>query len=226
MNTDIRQLCDILAALGVSEGADLVAGLNIGAYLGHPEGLQLLAAGERRQLGELLQAARRLTAEQLEDALAEQKRSGARIGEILMQRGLLSKAECAVVLAFQQRRTGQACNATKLYLGNVLVATRQITQAQLADALLWQSSHGGRLGEALIAAGHVSARQVHNGVQLQRTLVAAVLLAALALAAPFSGGDAQASNRSPGAQVSSGFGAGTHMPAHRGSLVTVFGGRI
>ena len=200
-NTNLRELSDILCALGVSEGARLVAALDIGGYIGQLEGMQLLAAGERQQLGELLQAAKRLSLAQLEDALAQQRRSGQKLGEILMQRGLMSATECEVVLAFQQRQCGHARAVTKLHLGNVLVATREITRVQLADALQWQATHGGRLGEALVAAGHASERQVHKGLQLQRTLLTAVLVAAMAIAAPFQASDAQASDRSTFAPV-------------------------
>ncbi len=194
VNSGLRDLSDILARLGVGDGARLASALDIGAYLGQLEGLQLLAAGEHHKLGELLQAAKRLSLAQLDDALAEQRRSGGRLGEILRQRGLLNAAECEVVLAFQQRQCGPARSVTKLYLGNVLVATGEITRAQLADALRWQSQRGGRLGEALVAAGHVSEPQVKRGLQLQRKLVAAVLLAALALVSPFPAKDAQASS--------------------------------
>ena len=200
--TNLRELSEILAGLGVSDGARLASSLDIGGYLGQLEGLQLLAGGERRQLGELLQAAKRLSPAQLEAALDEQRRSGGKLGEILRQRGLISAAECEVVLAFQQRQSGQARAVTKLHLGNVLVATREITREQLADALQWQSAHGGRLGEALVASGHASERQVSKGLQLQRTLVTAVLLAAMALASPFGAHDAQASSGSVVPQVS------------------------
>jgi two-component system NarL family response regulator len=197
-NANLGELSEILAHLGVSEGAKLASALDIGAYLGQFEGLQLLAAGERQQLGELLRAAKRLAPAQLEDALAEQGRSGAKLGEILMQRGLLGAAECEVLLAFQQRQCGQARSVTKLHLGNVLVATEEITREQLAEALLCQSERGGRLGEVLVAAGHASERQVTLGLQLQRKLVAAVLLVAMALVSPFAANDAQAAIKGAG----------------------------
>ena len=201
VNPNMRDLIGILAALGVSEAMKLVSALNLVNYLGYADGLQLLAAGERQKLGELLQAAQRLSGTQIEDALAEQRRGGLKLGEILVQRGLLSAAERDVVLAFQQRQSGEARNVAKLHLGNVLVANRAITREQLADTLLWQSVHGGRLGESLIAAEHLSEHQVKNGLQLQRKLIAAVLLAALALVPVFPTGEAQASNKRTRARI-------------------------
>ena len=147
--TAIQDFGEILTSLGVSQGVRLASALDLGAYLGQVEGLTLLAAGEYCKLGELLQAARRLSEAQLEDALSEQRRCGDKLGEILLRRGLLSAPECEVALAFQQRRSGQARSVTKLFLGNVLVATGDITREQLAEALQHQSKHGGRLGEAL-----------------------------------------------------------------------------
>ena len=204
VNPNMRDLIGILAALGVSEAMKLVSALNLVNYLGYADGLQLLAAGERQKLGELLQAAQRLSGTQIEDALAQQRRSGLKLGEILVQRGLLSAAERDVVLAFQQRQSGEARNVAKLHLGNVLVASHAITRAQLADTLLWQSVHGGRLGEALIAAGHLSEHQVNQGLQLQRKLIAAVLLAALAFVPAFPAGEVQASNKRTRARIGRG----------------------
>lgn len=202
MDKDIRELSGILDSLGVAKSAELVAGLNIVNYLGHAEGLQLLAAGERQPLGELLLATKRLSRAQLEDALAEQRRSGEMLGAILVRRAMLDAAECRVVLAFQKRQSGRVRNATKLCLGNVLVASRAITRDQLAETLQVQSERGGRLGEALVAAGHLSESQVAKGLQLQRALVAAVMLAALALGSGFPAGEAQASNQMASMQVS------------------------
>ena len=222
MNSDIRELSKVLAELGVSESANLVSALNIVNYLGYADGLQLLAAGERQQLGGLLLAAKRLSGAQLEDALAAQRRSGAKLGEILVQRGLLSAAERDVVLAFQQSQGGQVPNATKLYLGNVLVAGRAITREQLADALDAQIKRGGRLGESLIASGHLSEHQVKNGLQLQRKLIAAVLLAALALVPVFPTGEVQASNKMATVHVSAVVRASAHLRTdHQATYIKV-----
>ena len=222
VNPDIRELSEILAALGVRDGAELVSRLNIGAYLGHRDGLQMLAAGEQLRLGELLQAAQRLTGVQIEDALAEQRRSKKLLGRILVERKLLSAKECEVVLAFEQHQRGKARNATKLYLGNILVAIGLITSEQLADALQWQTVQGGKLGEALVAVGHVVEEQVKHGLRMQRKLVAAVLLAALALTAPFSTNDAQAADKMAGIQVSAVVRASAHLRTeHQSAQINV-----
>jgi hypothetical protein len=211
MNPNIHELSNILAALGVRDGEELVSRLNIGDYLGHHDGLQLLAAGEQLKLGELLQTAKRLTGTQLDESLAEQRSSGKPLGRILTEHKLLSAKECEVVLGFQHHQRGQARNATKLYLGNVLVAIGLVTRIQLAEALQWQAAHGGKLGAALVALGHVVLQQVNAGLRMQRKLVAAVLLAALALISPFSASDAQAADKMSVMQVSAVVRASAHL---------------
>jgi len=62
MNDDMRDSGAILATLGVTEGETLARALNLDAYLGHPDGLEFLAAGEALPLGELLRAAQRRSA--------------------------------------------------------------------------------------------------------------------------------------------------------------------
>lgn len=72
--------------------------------------------------------------------------------------------------------------AGKLYLGNLLVATGQITRAQLKDALRRQSASGQRLGAELIGAGHANKNQIERGLKRQRKLVASARVITMALA--------------------------------------------
>jgi hypothetical protein len=180
---DIKELDFVLAALGVTDlaGQPATSGERDYDYMTRLDGLLMLAAGERERLGELLQAAERITGSQLEEALAEQRRSGRKLGEILIDRSSLTAAEREVVLEFQRRQAGQSPTAGKFCLGNILVATGQITRQQLADALKWQADRGGRLGTSLVACGHANERQVIHGLSLQRKLIVAVLIAAMSL---------------------------------------------
>jgi hypothetical protein len=178
---DGKELDTVLAAFGVIDVAGQPAGADERDGMGRLDGLLMLAAGERARLGELLQAAERITSAQLEEALAEQKRNGGKLGDILVARSTLTVPEREVVLEFQRRQAGQSPTAGKLVLGNILVATGQITRQQLVDALKWQADRGGRLGEALIACGHASEHQVTHGLSLQRKLVGSVLIAAMSL---------------------------------------------
>ena len=164
----------------VNELDAVMSALGVGTDRGQPSGLDdvlSLAAGERQRLGELLCAAERVTPTQREEVLAEQRRSGRKLGEILIDRSNLAASECEAVLEFHRRLAGQGPTAGKLFLGNLLVVTGQITRQQLVDALKHQSDHGGRL----VVCGHATPHQITRGLSLQRKRIVAVLIAALAL---------------------------------------------
>ena len=192
----------ILAELGVSETAEVIHALGIGDHLGHLQDLNRLVAGQRQKLGELLRAAGRLTRLQLQDVIEEQKRSGRMLGDILVERSLLSAAECEAALAFQQNQVAQANSPTRIYLGNVLVASGRLSAEQLADGLHRQALHGGKLGEILVAAGHVSEHHLRHGLQLQRQLLVALLIATLTTATALAPTPARASGQIAHLQVS------------------------
>ena len=140
------------------------------------------AAGPREPIGELLLEAGRLTRAQLARALAEQQSSKERLGQVLVRKGWLSEAELAALLAFQERLdAARARRAGPLQLGNLLVSTGRITSEQLQDGIARQAQSHQRLGEALVAAGAVSERDIARGLKLQRILVGVALAAAFAL---------------------------------------------
>jgi hypothetical protein len=182
MQTDTQTVDRLLSALGISLPVDLLSRLNVVEYLDQLDQVIALAAGERQRLGDLLRAAERITSRQLDEALAEQRRSGRKLGEILIEQGLLTQPERAAILEFQRRQTGAAPVAGKFALGNILVASGQITRAQLESALLRQASTGRRLGEELIEAGAASKRQVEGGLLLQNRLIAYALSVTFGLA--------------------------------------------
>jgi len=202
MKTDARNLDAILSALGIVAHADLLARLEIPDRLDRLDQVLALAAGERLRLGELLRAAERITPEQLDDVLAEQRRSGRKLGEILVERGLLSQRECDTVLEFQRRQAGAVRGAGKLNLGSILVATGQITRAQLEGALRRQATTHRRLGDELVEAGHASRGQVERGLSLQRKLVICALNVALSLASSAAVTEANAGQAKASMQVS------------------------
>jgi len=202
MKTDARNLDAILSALGIVAHGDLLARLEIPDRLDRLDQVLALAAGERLRLGELLRAAERITPEQLDDVLAEQRRSGRKLGEILVERGLLSQRECDTVLEFQRRQAGAVRGAGKLNLGSILVATGQITRAQLEGALRRQATTHRRLGDELVEAGHASRGQVERGLSLQRKLVICALNVALSLASSAAVTEANAGQAKASMQVS------------------------
>jgi hypothetical protein len=184
MTTDSKTTDVILSSLGVHLPAGLPGTLNVPEYLDQIERVLTLAAGDRQRLGELLCAAERISTAQLDEALTEQRTSGRPLGEILINKGLLTQQEQDIALAFQGRQGGTTDATGALTLGNILVTSCQITRTQLDQALQRQQSSGRRLGEELIAAGHINATQVKRGLQLQHKLTGYALAVAIGLS-PF-----------------------------------------
>jgi len=134
-----------------------------------------------RQLGELLVDEQLLTEDELEQALAEQARTGRLLGQILVSNGYLSAFSLARVLSQQHgvdlRAGGEAeprspalsladppefgalpneAAASWRPLGKVLVEQGFVTEGQLGLALAEQQESHGRLGEILLSRGFLS----------------------------------------------------------------------
>ncbi len=159
---------------------ELEAVLSIQGDLTTIDGAIRAAVGTRKLLGELLLDAQRITPEELEQALREQKETEEKLGEILVRRGLLTDAERDAVLAFQ-KRLGVA-SAPKFRLGEILVATGQISREQLDRALARQRETQKKIGEILVEAGDLHPHQVELGLKIQTKIATAALLAVLAMA--------------------------------------------
>ena len=201
---------------------EMVSALNIDDHLEHIEGLQQLAAGSRKQLGELLQDSGRLTSAKLDEVLSEQQRTGQRIGEIITQHKLLSDTELGVALEFQGRQSKQGTTVDKLKLGNVLIASGKITPDQLSEALALQAKEGGRLGDVLVALGYISKLEINTGLDLQSKLLGAVLsLSMMTAASSFVAGNAQASDISNFQSLSSSLPRAEMQVSHQQSRVEV-----
>lgn len=128
-----------------------------------------------RPLGALLVEKRLLTEQELEAALAEQRRTGRLVGQILVERGSLSAFALARALSEQhgvelqteaQLDAMVSLHPTWRPLGRLLVEEGYLTRAELRKALRTQRESGGRrlLGEILVADGFLS------GIALARAL--------------------------------------------------------
>ena len=98
----------------------------------------------RPKLGELLVRGGVLTADELDDALRAHDESGGPLGEILVERRLISPPKLVDMLALQRGWRP---------LGELLVARGMITEAELDDALTQQIQTGQPLGEVLEKRG-------------------------------------------------------------------------
>ncbi len=186
------QLGDILVRMGVLDPVDLKAVLSIQKDLACFEDAVRAAAGVRLLLGELLIKAKRITQEQLDDALREQQTTGEKLGGVLLRLGLLRENELDAVLAFQRHQCGEAPASDKLRLGELLVATGQVTRDQLEDVLNRQKRSKKKIGDLLIEAGYVQPHQIDRGLRLQQKLVTAALVATLSLSQVIVAGEAHA----------------------------------
>jgi hypothetical protein len=175
------QLGEILVSMGVLDPLELESVLSIQHDLATPADAVKLASGVRLLLGELLLKAKRITKAHIDYALMQQRQTGEKLGETLVRLGLLKAHELDVVLAFQQNQSGAAAASGKLRLGEILVATKQITREQLESVLSRQKFTQKKIGDLLIEAGYVQPHQVDRGLQLQQKLVTAALVAALSL---------------------------------------------
>jgi len=175
------QIGEILVGMGALDRRELSAVLAIQQDLSSYDEAVKVAAGVRMLLGELLVKAKKITPEDLDLALREQNRTGKKLGEILVGRGLLLENELETVLAFQGGQQSAVPGSDKLRLGELLVATGQISREQLEDVLKRQKVSKKKIGELLVEAGFVEYHQISHGLALQQKLVTAALVAALSL---------------------------------------------
>ena len=128
-----------------------------------------------RPLGALLVEKGLLTEQELDAALAEQRRTGRLVGQILVERGSLSAFALARALSEQHgvllQTEAELDAKTSRHpgwrpLGRLLVDEGYLTRAELRKALRTQRESGGRrlLGEILVAEGFLS------GIALARAL--------------------------------------------------------
>lgn len=107
------------------------------------------AASEAPRIGARLLARRVITEEQLAQALRLQRRSYARLGDILVEQGALTaEALSQAITEYLAAASGR--------LGDFLVARRYVTSEQLEHALEEQGRRSPRLGDLLIQLGHVT----------------------------------------------------------------------
>lgn len=176
-----ERLGQVLIRLGMLEPADVNAVLAVQDCLEDPETAITIAAGMRTLLGALLLQAGVITNDQLDQAIAEQRRTGERLGSVLVRRHLVTEQQLSRLLEFQRSQGAERPAPGPLRLGELLVLTETITRSQLEDALRKQAVSRKKLGEVLIEEGYAEPRQIRRGIRLQQMLQTAVLVAVLAI---------------------------------------------
>lgn len=133
-------------------------------YLSAYDLSQFLYSSKFTRVGELLLEEGLITRAQLSEALAEQRELGGRVGDICVRKGFLQARQVEEALARHRRE--------KPMLGEILVEKKLITRAQLDAALAMQQRSGGRLGEILVYLGYLDeaalCRELASQVELGR----------------------------------------------------------
>jgi hypothetical protein len=182
-------LGQVLVRMKVLEPSDISAVISVQALLDEAKNVVKTAAGVHLMLGEMLVGAGHITEKQLQQALAEQKQTGEKLGETLIRLGLLTSRQLECLLDFQFNQSAAAPFTSPLRLGELLISTGVISREQLKDALLKQSGSGKKLGEVLVEAGYAKPTHIKRGVRLQQMLVTAALVALLAACGGGGGSD-------------------------------------
>jgi len=170
---------DTLIRNGVLKAEDLTTPLLVQEYLGTIESAVKLAAGGRQLLGQLLVESGHISSEQLDQVIAEQQRSGGKLGEVFKRLGILSEQQLNGLLVFQHNQ--DATRDSPLRLGELLVSTGRIAREQLEDALLKQKQSDKNIGQVLLEAGYATPACIQHCISLQKMLTKTVLAAILAL---------------------------------------------
>lgn len=152
---------------------------------------------KRKSLGELLLQAHRITPEALQLALQEQAQTQDYLGHILVRQGYLTEDELEDLLATQlvmteaeeqlspaQPRPQTSCASSLLQpirkkLGEILIATRQLSPAQLDQAVTLQKHTPKRLGDLLVELGLVPVKEIQRALRLQKRLLTLLMGTAL-----------------------------------------------
>lgn len=170
---------------GLNAGTkDVVATWLPEAYGDDPAALLRLAAGPPQRLGELVTDAKPDHEAFVAKALEEARKSGRRVGEALVERGVISQAQLDVLLEFQHHQRRDTPADDRLRLGRILVSSGQITESQLGEALVLQRRTARALGEELVAQGRITQEALGIALRTQRRLVVAALVAALTMVSP------------------------------------------
>ena len=175
-------LGELLVRMGMLDQNELKAVLSVQRDLASIKDAIKAAAGLRQLLGELLVQARRVTPEQLESALQEQKQTGEKLGEVLVRKGHLTESGLDAVLSFQQNQGSKSPLSVRFRIGEILVATNIISRDQLEEALAQQKISRKKIGEVLVEAGYVQPHHISYGLKIQRKLITAALVSLVSMA--------------------------------------------
>lgn len=115
----------------------------------------------KANIGELLLRQGIIDEDQLKHALSEQERTGIMLSKILVRLGMVSEDTLTNILGVQMQ------SATKMRIGEMLMAQGYITEAQLDKALEQQKVTGQRLGKTLVSLGFMPEEKLIEILSIQ-----------------------------------------------------------
>ena len=110
-------------------------------------------------LGELLVRAGIVASARLDEALERQLGTNRKIGELLVEMGLLHKSELSAVISIQEDlRDGrvEVVQMVTARLGSILLNAAAVSESQLERALAEQASSGAMLGSGVTECSGVT----------------------------------------------------------------------
>ncbi len=178
----IQSVSPTLPELGVCSSIEFHSSLRIEEYLDQIDSKISLTVDERKHLGELFRTAEQIKSSQFDEAIFQQWRTSRGDDKTKNEEVALTQREGDMVREFQKCRPGTGSLSGKFALGNILVASNQITRHQLEMSLRRQVDTGRLLGDELIIAGHASRTLIKRGLSLQRKLFSCALAVSVGLA--------------------------------------------
>jgi hypothetical protein len=123
------------------------------------------------RVGELLLGAGFVVPEAIQTALARQRLENRKLGELIVELGMLDEADLEAVLAIQSDlRAGRADDLAAVVgsrLGAILLASKCVTKAQLDRALDHLDDSEEHLGQILVREGVLSSAQLSGALVFQ-----------------------------------------------------------
>lgn len=112
-------------------------------------------------IGQLILESGAIKEAQLLEVLEYQGKYGGKIGELLIEKGYISEPELDFFLNLQivrnaNKQVADANRRKEFLLGEIMLASKLITNVQLREALAYQERKGGWLGQALLNMGYIS----------------------------------------------------------------------
>lgn len=122
-----------------------------------------------RRFGQFLIELGFVTEVQVQQGLALQPLTGARMGEALLSLGFLTRSQLQRALSLAVAK-GQTVLLDRPLLGEVLLGLDYVKEQALEHSLAEQQATGKRLGEVLLERGHINHKQLYEALGVQQRM--------------------------------------------------------